>query len=94
MKCRYKEPMECFYLTKDNYGKFLKKIYGNNYNDDYIIMFHKGIYGEYIEIKSKRKFGGYDKFYLNKYYVEGYDYSDWDEYSKEEFEEIFEVIEE
>lgn len=56
-------------------------------------MFHKGIYGEYIEIRSKRKFGGYDKFYLNKYYVEGYDYSDWNEYNKEEFEEIFEVIE-
>lgn len=55
-------------------------------------MFHKGTYGEYIEIKSKRKFGGYDKFYLNKYCVEGYDYSDWDEYSKEEFEEKFEVL--
>lgn len=25
MKCRYKKPMECFYLTKDNYKEFLKK---------------------------------------------------------------------
>lgn len=93
MKCRYKEPMECLYLTKDNYGKFLEKIYGDNYNDNYIIMLHNGIYGEYIEIKSKRKFGGYYKFYLNKYYVEDYNYRDWNEYDKEEFEEIFEVIE-
>ena len=25
MKCRYKETMEYFYLTKDNYEEFLKK---------------------------------------------------------------------
>lgn len=92
MKCRYKEPMEYFYLTKDNYEEFLKKIYGKCYNDDYIIIFKKGFFGEYIEVKSKARFGGDDIFYLNKYYVKDYDYSDWDEYSEEEFEEIFEVL--
>lgn len=45
MKCRYKEPMECFYLTKDNYKEFLKENFSSLYID--------GI------IKNKRQGGSY-----------------------------------
>lgn len=83
MKCRYKEPMEYFYLTKDNYGKFLKKFDLINYK---------------IEDLTDNSFFCYGTYYFfNKYYVKEYNintgYYGLFLYTKEEFEEKFEVIE-
>ena len=83
MKCIYKEPMDYFYLTKDNHEEFLNKIY-NKYK--YIISIEEKC------IKVDTCFGC-DIFYFNRYYVSSYGFKTWTDYSKEEFEEIFEVIE-
>lgn len=84
MKCRYKEQMEYFYLTKDNYEEFLNnfKVYNNDYkilnkNKNYIIV---STLDNLI----------FDCFYFNKYYISFS--SGWKHYTKEEFEEKFEVI--
>lgn len=97
MKCRYKKPMECFYLTKDNYGKFLKK-YNRNIYKNYIILLQDSWEDkEFIKIKDTRKRGKEYMIWINQYYVlinSFFDIeSEWFHYTKEEFEEIFEAIE-
>lgn len=81
MKCRYKEPMEYFYLTKDNYEEFLEKFILTNCKvedfTDYS-FFCGGLY--YF----------FNKYYVREYGLEGY-YKVF-LYTKEEFEKKFEVI--
>lgn len=87
MKCRYKEPMECFYLTKDNYEEFLNKFF-NLSCDDYIIIYDK----DYLKFKLKDGNDDLDYYYLyNHYYILEYS-KIIIRYTKEEFEKIFEVI--
>ena len=81
MKCRYKETMEYFYLTKDNYEEFLKKFDLINYKVEDLTDNSFFCYGTY--------------YFFNRYYVKEYNNGLYKLllYSKEEFEEIFEVIE-
>lgn len=87
MKCRYKEPMEYFYLTKDNYEEFLVKFF-NLSCDDIIIYGNK----DYLKFKLKDGNDDFDYYYLyNHYYILECS-KVIIRYTKEEFEEIFEVI--
>lgn len=81
MKCRYKGTMEYFYLTKDNYEEFLKKFDLINYKVEDLTDNSFFCYGTY--------------YFFNRYYVKEYNNGRYKLllYSKEEFEEIFEVIE-
>lgn len=82
MKCRYKEPMEYFYLTKDNYKEFLENFNLINYK---------------IEDLTDNSFFCYGTYYFfNRYYVKEYNNGFYKLllYTKEKFEQLFEVIEE
>ena len=88
MKCRYKKPMEYFYLTKDNYKKFLEKFF-NLSCDDIVIYDNK----DYLKFKFKDENDNFDYYYLyNHYYILECS-KVIIRYTKEEFEEIFELIE-
>lgn len=93
MKCRYKKPIECFYLTKDNYKEFLEKFF-NLSCDDYIIIYDKN----YLKFKLKDENDDFDYYYLyNHYYILECSENKMlviIRYTKEKFEEIFEVVEE
>lgn len=86
MKCRYKEEMDYFYLTKNNYRDFLDKIYevGNYYVSEE--------HNNYIKVKWNSCFAR--TFWFGRYYVyELGDYGyEWFSYAKEDFEESFEII--
>lgn len=92
MKCRYKEPMEYFYLTKDNYGKFLEKFF-NLSCDDYTVIYDDK---DYLKFKLKDENDDFNYYYLyNHYYILECSENKMlvmIRYTKEEFEKIFEVI--
>ncbi len=86
MKCRYKEEMDYFYLTRNNYKDFLDRVYGVR---NYAI---EEKHNNYIKVKWCSCFSSF--VYFGQYYVhEPTDYNwEWFHYKKEEFEEKFEII--
>ena len=77
--CRPKENLHCFYITKDNVEEFVDK-YG--YNEEHTITMNERC--AYVKYK-------YDTWIitLNTFIV--YEYDGWTSYTKEEFDEIYEI---
>lgn len=99
MKARRKEVFDCFYLTKDNVGEFVKWCWnyirlrdfpsGNDFK--YNIVKNDGyFYIDWVTCKTKRYFS-YDRYYV--IYAADHEFEDVRPYTKKEFEEEFEVIE-
>ena len=77
--CRPRENLHCFYITKDNVEEFIDK-YGCN--DEHTTTISK----RYAYVKYK-----YMTWIitLNAFMV--YEYGSWTSYTKEEFDEIYEI---
>lgn len=86
MKCRYKEEMDYFYLTKNNYRDFLDRVYEDKYRVEE--------YENYIKVFKWNSCEYSYSFYFNQYYVYEFGdyYCEWFSYSKKKFEEKFEII--